>query len=139
MHAESIVKTNLQLANEKARACYEGEGVDPLLKQICQAHGLTLREFARIFGISKSHAQDLWHHRAFPSLEAAVKISRYFEVTVEELFGWRINDDGDRRPLLVQDPRTSQVVRLNRNSDIKGSIDLVKAGLIASERKATNT
>ena len=97
------------------------------MKQICQVHGLTIREFARIFEMSKSHAEDIWSHKRFPSLVEAVKIARYFEVAVEELFGWRIDDEGERRPLLVQDPKTGKVVRLNRESPVKESMLLVAA------------
>jgi ligand-binding sensor domain-containing protein len=41
-----------------------------------------------------------------------MKIACYFEVSVEELFGWRMEDTGERRPLLVLDPKTGQVVKL---------------------------
>ena len=46
---------------------------------------------------------------------------------VEELFGWRIDDDGARRPLLVIDPSTGQVRKLvgqNRT----GAIDVALGG-----------
>lgn len=97
------------------------------MKQICQVHGLTLREFARIFEMSKSHAEDIWNQVRFPSLPEAIQIARYFEVTVEELFGWRLDDKGDRRPLLVEDPRTGKVVRLNRNNELQSALALVRA------------
>jgi DNA-binding XRE family transcriptional regulator len=93
--------SNIQETNIRARAFYEQEGKPPLLALICQAHGITIRDFAKIFGISKSHAAEIIAHRKLPDLELAVRICRYWAVTVEELFSWRIDDTGERRPLLV--------------------------------------
>ena len=106
------MKTNVQVTSEKCRAIYEVEGVPPLLQQISQLHRLTIREFAAIFGISKDYSEKIIKHRVFPTLELAFRISRYFEVTVEELFGWRVDDDGKRRPLLTVDPKTGKAFRL---------------------------
>ena len=86
-----------------------------------------VRDFAAIFKISKTHAAEIIAHRKLPDLELAVRISRYWEVEVEELFGWRIDDDGARRPLLVIDPSTGQVRKLvgqNRT----GAIDVALGG-----------
>lgn len=118
------MKTNIQVCLEKARACYEASGQAPLLQQLCQVHNLSLREFASIFGISKSHAGDVVAHKVYPSLELAVRIARYWECTVEELFGWRIDDDGARRPLLIEDAKTHKVRRLSQGNRV-GAIELV--------------
>ena len=110
--------SNIQRCNEKAREFY---GDSPLLSRIAAAHQITLRDFSSIFGISKSLAGEVLNHTTFPKLELAVRISRYFEVTVEELFGWRIDDDGKRRPLLVIDQ--GQVRKLV-GKDKVGAIEL---------------
>ena len=118
------MKSNIQICNEKARAIYEGSGQSPLLQQIAEAHGISIRDFASIFGIGKSHAADILNHRVYPSLELALKISRYWEVTVEELFGWRVDDDGARRPLLVIDPATGKARKLTKAKGRTGAIEL---------------
>lgn len=107
-------KSNLQVCNEKARAVYEAQGQPPLLQQICAVHSISVRDFASIFGISKTFAAEIIAHQKFPSLELAVRISRYWEVAVEDLFGWRIDDDGARRPLLVIDPGTGRARKLTQ-------------------------
>ena len=122
--------SNIQVAIEKMRGVYEPEGCPPLLTWICKSHQITIRDFAAIFGISKSHAAEIINHQSFPSLELAVRISRYWECTVEELFGWRVDDDGARRPLLVVDVNTGQVRKLV-GKDRVGAIELAvesKAG-----------
>jgi transcriptional regulator with XRE-family HTH domain len=118
-------KSNVQTAIERAREKY-GED-PPLLQRVCLVHGISVRDFAAIFKISKTHAAEIIAHRKLPDLELAVRISRYWEVEVEELFGWRIDDDGARRPLLVIDPSTGQVRKLvgqNRT----GAIDVALGG-----------
>jgi transcriptional regulator with XRE-family HTH domain len=112
--------SNIQHCNEKAREFY---GDSPLLQRICTAHGITLRDFAAIFGIGKSLAGEILNHQTLPKLELAVQIARYFECTVEELFGWRIDDDGKRRPLLVIDQETGQVMKLVGKNRV-GAIEL---------------
>jgi DNA-binding XRE family transcriptional regulator len=107
-------KSNIQVCNEKARAVYGAQGQPPLLQQICAVHGISIRDFASIFGISKTFAAEIIGHQKFPSLELAVRICRYWEVTVEDLFGWRIDDGGERRPLLVIDPGTGKVRKLTQ-------------------------
>lgn len=117
------MKSNLQTVNEKARSVYEGSG-QPLLQRIAEAHSISVRDFASIFGIGKSHAADVLSHRVFPSLELALKISRYWECTVEEIFGWRVDDDGARRPLVVIDPLTGKVRKLTKAQGRTGAIEL---------------
>lgn len=116
-------KTNVQICSEKARAVYQAQGQPPLLAQIAAVHNLSYRDLASIFGVSKSLIEMIFRQERFPSLELGVRIARYFEVTVEELFGWRIDDDGKRRPLLIEDPETHQVRILN-HEDRVGAIEL---------------
>jgi transcriptional regulator with XRE-family HTH domain len=104
------VKTNLQIGVEKQRAVYTSLPV-PLLAQLADLHGITVREFATIFGISKSLAWEILNHRKLPSLDLAIRIARYWECTTDELFGWMVDDTGDRRPLLIL-LRNNTVVRL---------------------------
>ena len=65
-------------------------------------HGLTIREFAEVFEISKNHAEAVLKHRTSPSLELAFQIARYFDLKVDELFGWMVDDTGNRRPLVLE-------------------------------------
>lgn len=118
------MSTSLQIGIEKQRALYE-QLSGPLLSQIAALHRVSVRDFASIFGVSKSHAQEILNHRKFPSLELAIKMARYWEVSVEELFGWRVDDDGDRRPLLIELPRTGQLVTLSSKGRDHGALELV--------------
>ena len=93
--------TNLQRTIEKQRAIYETLAT-PLLYQLARMHGLTIREFAEVFEISKNHAEAVLKHRTAPSLELAFQIARYFDLTVDELFGWMVDDTGNRRPLVLE-------------------------------------
>jgi DNA-binding XRE family transcriptional regulator len=125
-----MAKSPLQIVNEKCRAVYEVEGKPPLLQQITQLYRITIREFAGIFGISKAHAENIIKHRVFPSLELSLAISRYFECQVEELFGWRVDDDGKRRPLIVVDPRTNRAtVKLSIRNPKHETMSLIREKL----------
>ena len=93
--------TNLQRTIERQRAIYETLAT-PLLYQLARMHGLSIREFAEIFEISKNHAEAVLKHRAIPSLELAFQIARYFDLKVDELFGWHFDDTGNRRPLVLE-------------------------------------
>lgn len=104
-----------------------GELNKPLLAQLADLHQLSIRDFAAIFGISKSHAQEILSHETMPSLELAIRISRYWECSVEELFGWRVDDEGERRPLLVALPGTNQLVRLSSRNREHDSLALIQA------------
>lgn len=115
--------TNVQTAIQKQRAVYESLA-KPLLQQLAELHGLTIRDVAAIFGISKGHAESILKHRVFPSLELAVRIARYFEVSVDELFAWRVDDSGDRRPLLIELPGVRDPIRL-RSQEHSESLSLV--------------
>jgi DNA-binding XRE family transcriptional regulator len=107
------MSTNVQQVIEKQRAVYDTLA-KPLLQQLSELHGLTIRDVAAIFKISKGHAEAVLKHRVFPSLELAVRIARYFETNVDELFAWRVDDAGDRRPLLVELPGMDAPVRITK-------------------------
>jgi DNA-binding XRE family transcriptional regulator len=96
------METNVQTVIERQRKKYTRDGCPTLLQMICTTFRLSYQEFAKVFGISKSSAALLITHETMPSLELAIKMARYFEVTVEDLFGWRVDDEGMRRPLLVE-------------------------------------
>lgn len=127
--AETFV-TNIQKVIERQRSDY-ALLEKPLLAYMAEVHGLTQREFADIFNVSKGQADKILNHKVLPSLELAVRMARYFETTVDELFGWRVDDNGDRRALLVQLPGTKKVIRLNgvnsgHGSDFSAMVLMVK-------------
>lgn len=95
------MSTALQVDLERKREVY-GHLQKPLIAQLCFLFGLTVRDVAEIFGISKSHAFEVINHQKFPPLDVALKMSRYFECSVEDLWSWMIDDDGSRRPLVVE-------------------------------------
>ena len=111
------MNTNIQSTIERQRSHYAKLG-KPLLQYMAEIHGLTVRQFAAVFGIGKSHAAEILHHRVLPSLELAVRIARYFDTNADELFGWRVDDDGARRPVVVELPWGT--ITLNTHSDGKG-------------------
>jgi putative transcriptional regulator len=121
-----MAESNLQMRIESARRYYSGLGQTPLLEQLTQIHGITQREFAAILGVSKQHSENLLKHKVLPSLELALKIARYFECTVEDLFGWRVDDGGERRPLLIKDPETGEVRRLNAAGKRVRALELIR-------------
>jgi DNA-binding XRE family transcriptional regulator len=126
-------KSEIQVVSEKARALYGIAGSPVLLQQITQVYRITIREFASIFNISKAHAEDIIKHRKLPSLPLAVEICRYFEVTVEELFAWRVDDDGKRRPLIAEDPKTGMAYRLSESNLSHRTMALVEKRLEEKE------
>ena len=127
------MKTELQVVIEKQRAIYDVQGIPPFLQQVCQMYRITIREFASIFGISKAHSENIIKQRKFPDLPLALSITRYFGCTVEELFGWRIDDDGKRRPLLIEDPRTGQAYRLSEVKKQDRTMSLMEKRLNKTE------
>lgn len=122
------MSTGLQLAVEQTRAVYDTMP-RPLLSQLCKLHRLSVRDFANIFGISKSHAEEIINHKKLPALDLAIRIARYWELTTDDLFGWRVDDDGSRRPLLIALPKGGTLRINNRN----GKQDPVKIAKIFRE------
>lgn len=114
--------TSLQQHNERLRDRYKTYPM-PLLAYLVKIHGISVRDFAGIMEISKNHAEAVLKHRVFPSLELAIRIARYFELTVEDIFGWRLDDFGERRPLLVEIPGKGWA-RLKHDSPLKPSLSL---------------
>lgn len=98
----------------------------PLLQQLAFIHNLNVRDLAEIFGCSKSYIAEVFNHKKLPSLELAIRISRYFETTTDDLFGWRVDDDGSRRPLVVELPGTRQLIRLKTTDKTHGSMALIR-------------
>ena len=119
------MKSNLQVGIEQARAIYTSMP-RPLLAQLCLLHGLSIRDFAQIFEVSKSHAEEVLNHKRPPSLELAFKIARYFETNVDELFGWLFDDDGMRRPLLVEIPGKGEVWRLKHQYERHKALVMIR-------------
>jgi transcriptional regulator with XRE-family HTH domain len=119
-------RTNLQATIEQRREVYD-HLKKPLLAQLCECHNLTVREVAAIFGISKSYAAELLNHEKLPGLEVAVRFARYFECSVEELFAWRIDDTGERRPLIIELPGKKKLIRLKANIREHSAMGLLMA------------
>jgi transcriptional regulator with XRE-family HTH domain len=110
------VSVNVQIINEKSRALYD-KLPRPLLSQLAEIHRISVRDFASIFQISKSHAEEVLNHKTMPSLELGIRIARYFDVTTDELLAWRVDDDGSRRPLVIAIPGGGTVRLNNKNPD----------------------
>jgi transcriptional regulator with XRE-family HTH domain len=119
------MRTNVQIGIEKQRAFIEML-TKPPLTQICEIHGLSVRDMASIFGISKSYAWEVMRCRKDPDLKLAFRLARYFEVTVDDLFGWMYDDTGERRPLVIEGP-DKKVIRLRAANPQHGTMALLKA------------
>lgn len=117
------MRTALQRGLEQQRAVYSWLS-KPLLSQLCELHGLTVRDMASIFNCSRSHIAEVIGHKKFPDLALALKLSRYFEVTVEDLWGWMMNDSGERRPLVIETPKG--LVRLSTKDKHHTAMALVE-------------
>lgn len=110
------MSTNMQIGIEQQRALYS-HLAKPLLRQMCDIHHISVREFASIFGLSRGYADNIMNYRTMPTLEVAFKIARYFECGMEELWGWMFDDDGSRRPLMAEMPGTKMLMRLRTNKE----------------------
>ena len=117
------MRTALQRGLDEQREVYD-HLAKPLLAQLAAIHGLTVRDVSQIFGISKSHAAEILSHKKVPSLEVAFRLARYFEVTVDDLFGWMLDDDGNRRPLVVE--VGGRLIRLKSQVPAHDALALVK-------------
>jgi DNA-binding XRE family transcriptional regulator len=118
------MSTALQIGIEKQRAVY-AELRRPVLSQLMEMHRVTIREFAEMMGISPSYCEEIVNEKKFPKLVVALRMCRYWEVTVEELFGWWLDDDGQRRPFVIELPKTGQVIRLNARNKGDETMELV--------------
>jgi transcriptional regulator with XRE-family HTH domain len=117
------MRTALQRGIDEQREVYD-HLAKPLLAQLAVIHGLTVRDVSQIFGISKSHAAEILSHKKVPSLEVSFRLARYFEVTVDDLFGWMLDDDGNRRPLVVL--VGGKLIRLKSQDRSHDALALVK-------------
>lgn len=118
-------RTNLQITIERQQALYLPL-YPSLLAQLAKIHKISVREFASIFGTGKSLAADVLNMKKFPDMVLALRIARYFEVTVDELWGWLVNDSGARRPLVVE-MGNGRVMRLMSGVKAHGALALVAA------------
>jgi transcriptional regulator with XRE-family HTH domain len=119
-------RSNLQINTERQRALYLYLE-PPLIAQLAKVHGLTVRDFAAIFGMGKSLAAQILNMTKYPDMVLALRIARYFEVTVDELWGWLVNDLGARRPLVIELPGTKRLLRLRAGVKAHGALALVAA------------
>jgi transcriptional regulator with XRE-family HTH domain len=117
------LRTNLQIGIERQRAVYDMPR--PLLAQLAEIHDISVRDFAKIFGISKSYAEEILNHKKLPSLELGIRIARYYELSTDELFSWRVDDDGARRPLVVRFPGSETYTTLNASNSRHGALALL--------------
>jgi DNA-binding XRE family transcriptional regulator len=118
------VKSNIQVVIEKRREFYSSLG-KPLLQYLAELHDISIRDFAKVFGISNGHSEAILKHRVFPNFELAVRIARYFDCTTDDLFAWRVDDDGSRRPLLIVLPGKKGHFRLSHR-DTRSGLPLVE-------------
>jgi transcriptional regulator with XRE-family HTH domain len=116
------MSTNIQPVIERQRVVYESLA-RPLLAQMAELHGISIRDFGQMFGISKTYAAEILNHEKLPNLDLAIRMARYWETTIEELFGWRVDDDGSRRPLVVDFKGT--LIRLKPKLPEHGAISFV--------------
>ena len=107
---------------EQLREGYAELG-QPLLLAICKLRGIRIREFAAIFGISRSQAEKIVKERILPNMELGFRIARYFETPVDDLFGWRVDDTGERQPLTIE-LRSRKKIRLGKSYHYQGFPDM---------------
>ncbi|MDM8519363.1 helix-turn-helix transcriptional regulator [Anaerolineales bacterium HSG6] len=55
------------------------------LRKLRQQHGLTSRELGAEFGVSNTHIINIENGKKRPSIVLVERISRYFEVTTDQL------------------------------------------------------
>ena len=65
---------------------------DNRLKALREAHGVTQKDLADAIGMTRQTVIAIEQGRYSPSLEAAFRIARRFEVGVEDVFIWRPMD-----------------------------------------------
>lgn len=87
---ESLVAKVPRTAREVA-AGSQPPGPSPL-RQARDLHGLSLREVAAEIGIAFSYLRSVERGESEPGVSVAIRLARFYETTVEELFG-----DDERR------------------------------------------
>ena len=118
------MRTSLQVAIDQQRAVYSHRR-RPRLSQLAQLHGLTVRDFARIFDVSKSYADDILRMRVRPPLERGVDDRKVLRSHGRRVTGRTIHDSGERRPLVIELPG-NKVVRLKAQVKDHGSMELIR-------------
>lgn len=61
--------------------------MDNRVRELRQAHGLTQAALAAAMGVSRNTINSIETGRYTPSLPLAMALARYFDRTVEEVFG----------------------------------------------------
>lgn len=56
------------------------------IAELRKLHGITQGELAEAVGVIRQTITSLENYRFYPTLELAIKISRHFQMTVEEVF-----------------------------------------------------
>lgn len=68
------------------RRYLEGDGMKNRIEEIRNAKGIRQDELAKLMGVSRQTISSLENGRYNPSIMLAYKISRYFGMTIEEVF-----------------------------------------------------
>lgn len=58
-----------------------------------QDHGLTLRDVSVAVGVAFSDISRAERGDVAPRVTTALRLARFYETTVEELFGWMLDDE----------------------------------------------
>lgn len=61
------------------------------LQRLRKAKGITQEEMAATLGLSYQAISKWENHAAFPDIQMIPKIAEYFDVTIDELFGYKLN------------------------------------------------
>ena len=62
------------------------------IEEIRKERGIRQDEFAKCMGVSRQTISSLENGRYNPSITLAYKIAKYFEMTIEEVFGFEEED-----------------------------------------------
>jgi putative transcriptional regulator len=68
------------------RRYLEGDGMKNRIEEIRNAKGIRQDELAKLMGVSRQTISSLENGRYNPSIMLAYKISRFFGMTIEEVF-----------------------------------------------------
>ena len=68
------------------RRYLEGDGMKNRIEELRNAKGIRQDELAKLMGVSRQTISSLENGRYNPSIMLAYKISRYFGMTIEEVF-----------------------------------------------------
>lgn len=65
------------------------------MRSMREAHKVTGEDVAKALGVSQQRYQVWEVGKVLPSLENSLMLARFYETTVEELFGYLLEDDDD--------------------------------------------